>query len=245
MTGDTVESTERSSRKDPLEVDRLRSIYDSVAARYDRQHWLTTAGTDEQGRELVVDHAVQEGDEVLDAGAGTGSTALLAARRVGPTGHVTLFDLSPHMLAKAEEKFEHEGLLDRATFVTGDVLDMPFPDGRFDVVLSTYSACPLYDPAEGVREMYRVLRPGGSLGVAHSTEPANLVVRWVAHRLEDGYWHLPEISLGCRPVSVLPELREAGAVERFTTRLGVPFWPFLVFVVEKPADDSPNREDPE
>jgi len=237
MRGATVESTKGSSRKDALERDRLGAVYDSVAGRYDLQHRLSTAGTDEHGRELVVDHAVTEADNVLDAGAGTGSTALLAARRTGPDGHVTLFDLSERMLAKAEEKFERAGLLDRATFVTGDVLDMPFPDDRFDVVLSTYSACPLYDPVEGVREMYRVLRPGGGLGVAHSTEPANPVVRWLAHRLEDGYWHLPAVSLGCRPVSVRPALREAGAVERFSTTLGVPLWPFLVFVVEKPVEE--------
>lgn len=218
-------------------MDRLRSVYDSVAARYDLQHRLSTAGTDERGRELVVEHAVGDGDHVLDAGAGTGSTALLAARRVGPDGHVTLFDSSERMLAEAEAKLGREGLLDRATLVTGDLLDVPFPEGLFDAVLSTYSACPLYDPAEGVLEMYRVLRPGGRLGVAHSTEPENPVVRWVANRLEDGYWRLPGVSLCCRPVSVLPALREAGAEERFSTTLGVPFWPFLVFVVEKPMDE--------
>lgn len=236
MTKPTVDAADEQPRKEPLDVDRLRSVYDSVADRYDLQHRLSTAGTDQRGRELVVDHAVGEGDRVLDAGAGTGSTALLAARRVGPEGHVTLFDLSERMLARAAEKLEREGLLDRATFVTGDVLNLPFREGRFDCVLSTYSACPLYDPREGVLEMYRVLRPDGRLGVAHSTEPSNGVVRWVAHRLEDGYWHLPSVSLGCRPISVLPALRDAGAVERFSTTLGVPLWPFLVFVVEKPHE---------
>ena len=76
----------------------MKSIYARIAERYDAQHGIITARADERGRRLLVDRAVREGDRVLDCGSGTGSTGILAARRVGPRGRVTLFDLSESML---------------------------------------------------------------------------------------------------------------------------------------------------
>lgn len=172
---------------------------------------------------------------MLDCGAGTGSTALLAAAKCGPGGRVVLFDLSERMLAVAREKAQAAGLEDRLDFVTGDMLRLPFPDANFDSVLSTYSLCPLDDPARGALEMYRVLRPGGRMGVAHSAEPPNAMVRWLGARVESAAWHFPSLSMGCRPVSVLLTLEKAGAKVISDHLVGVPFWPFLVLVLEKPA----------
>jgi hypothetical protein len=91
------------------------------------------------------------------------------------------------------------------------------------------------DPALGASELYRVLRPGGRLGVAHSTYPKGRAMRWLSDRVEDLAWRFPGISMGCRAVSVLPALRAAGAEMVFRRRLGVPLYPFLVFVATKPA----------
>ncbi len=115
------------------------------------------------------------------------------------------------------------------------MLDLPFPDNSFDVVLSTYSMCPLYDPDRGALELYRVVKPGGRIGIAHSTEPVSPVVKWLAEKVENVVWHIPSISLGCRTVSVLPALEKVGAVTVFEKNIGVPLWPFLVFVVDKPV----------
>jgi ubiquinone/menaquinone biosynthesis C-methylase UbiE len=112
---------------------------------------------------------------------------------------------------------------------------LPFDDGQFDVVLSTYSMCPLYDPAKGALELYRVTKPGGKIGVAHSTEPQNPAVKWLADRVENWAWHFPSISMGCRSVEVLPTLKSAGGKVLFSRNIGVPLWPFLVFIVEKPV----------
>lgn len=115
-----------------------------------------------------------------------------------------------------------------------NMLDLPFEDNSFDVVLSTYSLCPLYAPAAAADELYRVTRPGGRVGAAHSCEPESRWVRWLADRVEDFVWHIPSISLGCRSVSVLPELERRGCRVVFKKRIGVPLWPFFVFVVQKP-----------
>lgn len=218
-----------------LGIGELKSIYGRIAKRYDFQHSLITFNTDQKGRIFLVENSVNEGDDVLDCGCGTGTTGIMAAKKVGRGGRVTLFDLSEDMLSVATGKFERENLLERVAFQNGDMVHLPFADNSFDVVLSTYSLCPLYDPVKGVLELYRVTKPGGKLGVGHSTEPKNAIVKYFADRIEDIAWHLPWLSMGCRSVSILPALKNAGGKVLMSKRIGMPLWPFQVFVVEKPA----------
>jgi demethylmenaquinone methyltransferase/2-methoxy-6-polyprenyl-1,4-benzoquinol methylase len=218
-----------------LDQSKVTSIYDKKSKWYDLQHGLVTLKSDERGRRMVVDQGVREGDRVLDAGGGTGSTALRAAARVGKSGHVVVLDLSEGMLGEAAEKAREAGLVDRMEFVTGDILKLPFEDASFDAVLSTYAVCPLYDPEAGVLELYRVVRPGGRLAVAHSTHPPNALVRKIADSVESVVWRFPSLSMGCRPVTTLPALERAGAKVLAHETFGVPLWPFVFYVVEKPA----------
>lgn len=181
---------------------------------------------------------MRNGDRVLDAGAGTGSTALLAAERVGPAGYVTLVDMSRGMLKVGRERADAAGLADRMTFGIGDLLHLPFRDGLFDVALSTYSLCPVGNPTRGALEMLRVVKPGGLIGIAHSTDPKGGVMRRLAHLVESVVWRFPSVSLGCRSVEVLPTLEDAGCAVRFSRTVGIPLWPFQVFVVEKPRSQA-------
>ena len=87
-----------------LSTEKLKSIYQHIAKRYDFQHSLISFGTDQKGRIILVESSVNEGDEVLDCGAGKGIIEILAAKKVGKTGKVTLFDLSEDMLSVAERK---------------------------------------------------------------------------------------------------------------------------------------------
>lgn len=221
--------------RDALDIEKLKDIYANVAKRYDFQHALFTAKTDQKGRNILVENSVSEADEVLDCGSGTGTTGIMAAKKVGAKGRVTLFDLSESMLAVAREKLLQEGLQNRVTFQTGDMVNLPFESDSFDVVLSTYSLCPLYDPEKGAMELYRVTKPGGKIAVAHSTEPRNSFVKWLSDRVENIAWRIPWLSLGCRSVSVLPVLKREGGQLIFLRNIGVPLWPFLVFIIEKPA----------
>lgn len=218
-----------------LSIEELKGVYGQLASRYDFQHGLITARADQRGRKLLVEKAVRAGDKVLDCGAGTGTSGILAAKKVGPNGRVTLFDLSDAMLAVAQKKVIQEGLEDRVTCQTGDMVHLPFDDNSFDVVLSTYSLCPLYDPEKGALELFRVAKPGGLIAVAHSTEPQNQFVKWLADRVEDWAWHFPWLSMGCRSVTVLPALEREGGRVVFSRNIGVPLWPFFVFIAEKPT----------
>ncbi len=213
--------------------EKLKTIYSRIARRYDCQHGFITARSDQRGRAMVVEHCVHRGDRVLDAGAGTGSTGILAARKVGPSGSVTFFDLSDDMLTVARKKLDRACIEARISFESGDMCQIPFSDGSFDVALSTYSLCPIYDPALAVRELFRVVKPGGRLGFAYSTEPSNVTLRWLADLVEDVAWKIPSLSMGCRSIDVLPAARQAGGNIILDQCIGVPLWPFRVLVIEK------------
>jgi ubiquinone/menaquinone biosynthesis C-methylase UbiE len=218
-----------------LGFDRLRGVYDRAARRYDLQHALLTLGSDDRGRRLLVREAVRPGDRILDVGAGTGSTTVLALAAAGPGSSAVLLDPSEGMLAEARRKLPAGGLSGRAEFRIGDMAALPFPDESFDVALATYSLCPVGDPERGVREMWRVVRPGGRIGAAHSTEPSGPISRFLGRAIEGLAWRIPALSLGCRAVEPLPALVALGGRILFEKRLGVPLWPFEVFVVEKPS----------
>jgi ubiquinone/menaquinone biosynthesis C-methylase UbiE len=181
-----------------------------------------------------VEWCVKPGDTVLDAGGGTGLTTELAARAVGPDGHVVIVDFSAGMLRQAAEREAEDGR-GGVSVAMADMLRLPFRNDRFEAVLSTYSVCPLVEPGRGVAEMYRVVKPGGLLGVAHSSEPESAGMRWLADRVEDLVWRWPQVSLGCRSVEVLPTLLGLGAELVAERRLGVPLWPFHAFAVRKPT----------
>jgi ubiquinone/menaquinone biosynthesis C-methylase UbiE len=134
------------------------------AARYDLLVWLLTLGRERRFRDRLLDPArLQAGESVLDVGCGTGTLAIAAKRRVGPTGSVYGIDASPAMIARATKKAKKAGAL--VIFESGLAESLPFPDGRFDVVLSTVMLHHLPRTAreQGVREMGRVLKPGGRL----------------------------------------------------------------------------------
>jgi len=218
-----------------LERGLLQRVYDRLAKRYDLQHAIITAGADGRGRRAIVAATVRPGGRILDAGGGTGSTSLLAARAAGDAGRVCVLDWSWGMLAEARRKLRADPVGRRTWFVIGDLERPPFRPNTFDVVLSTYSLCPLADPSKGAAAMYELVRPGGNLAAAHSAEPAGRFARWLGERVEALAWRLPWLSMGCRPVSVLPRLRALGAAVEQDRRLGVPLWPFHVFVVRKPT----------
>ncbi len=98
--------------------------------------------------------------EVLEVGPGSGGLAVWIARRM-PTVSLTGIDISPSMVARANDRAARAGVAGRVRFEAGDATAMPYPDGSFDVVVSTSSVHHWADAPRGFAEIRRVLRPGG------------------------------------------------------------------------------------
>jgi ubiquinone/menaquinone biosynthesis C-methylase UbiE len=108
----------------------------------------------------VAAHPLPPQARVLDAGTGPGVLPLKIAA-VRPGLLLDAVDLSPDMIGEARRNAERSGQPDAVTFTVADVARLPFPDATFDLVVSTISQHHWQDPAAGLQDILRVLRPGG------------------------------------------------------------------------------------
>src|SRR4051794_12477771 len=146
-------------------------MFDRIAGFYDVMNSVMTAGLHHTWRRRAVDLAeVGPGDRVLDVATGTGDLALELARRVGPDGTVVASDLSEEMLARARSK-QPDGGAAPVTFEWGNALELPYDDGAFAAVTVGFGARNFSDLDRGLREMTRVVRPGGHVVVLEITTP--------------------------------------------------------------------------
>ncbi len=116
------------------------------------------------GESLAEAADVRSGERVLDVAAGNGNATLAAARRFAD---VVSTDYVPALLEKGSARARTEGF--GVEFLVADAEDLPFPDGSFDVVLSTFGVMFTPDHARSAREMLRVVREGGRIGMANWT----------------------------------------------------------------------------
>jgi len=146
-------------------------MFDRVAGRYDLLNSVMTAGLHHTWRVRAAERAeVGQGDSVLDVCCGTGDLAFELAGRVSPGGRVIGCDFSEPMLDLAREKGEKAGV-ESVRFEWADALQLPYDAGRFDAVTVGFGVRNFADWDRGLREMTRVLRPGGRLVVLEFTAP--------------------------------------------------------------------------
>jgi demethylmenaquinone methyltransferase/2-methoxy-6-polyprenyl-1,4-benzoquinol methylase len=138
-------------------------MFDRIAPVYDAMNRVMTAGLDLRWRRIAAAAVVRPGDRVLDAACGTGDLAL-AARGAGAS-EVVGVDFSPRMLERARRKSP------AIEWVQGDILDLPFDDASFDAATVGFGVRNVADLERGLRELRRVLRPGGRLAVLEITTP--------------------------------------------------------------------------
>jgi demethylmenaquinone methyltransferase / 2-methoxy-6-polyprenyl-1,4-benzoquinol methylase len=149
-----------------LAPDQVRSMFDRIAPVYDVMNRAMTMGLDRKWRRLTAEAVVGPGDRVLDACCGTGDLALADARA---GGRVTGVDFSEEMLARAERKAPE------FQWVQADAAALPFDDKSFEVVTVGFGIRNLADLEAGLRELARVLVPGGRLGCLEITRPRGVL----------------------------------------------------------------------
>jgi demethylmenaquinone methyltransferase/2-methoxy-6-polyprenyl-1,4-benzoquinol methylase len=149
-----------------LSPDGVRAMFDRIAPVYDPMNRAITMGLDRRWRRLAAASAVRPGNRVLDAACGTGDLAI-AAREAG--GEVTGLDFSERMLERARRKS------DAIEWVRGDLLALPFEDAAFDAATIGFGIRNVDDLDAGLRELARVVRPGGRLAVLEITRPRGVL----------------------------------------------------------------------
>jgi ubiquinone/menaquinone biosynthesis C-methylase UbiE len=140
---------------------RTAAAYDAAADFYDHP---ANSFWERFGRRTIERLDLVEGDRVLDACCGSGASAIPAAQRVGARGFVAGIDLSERLVTLARAKAADRGL-GNVTFRVADMLDPNVPESPFDAVVCVFGIFFVPDMAEGVRALWRMVRPGGRLAI--------------------------------------------------------------------------------
>jgi demethylmenaquinone methyltransferase/2-methoxy-6-polyprenyl-1,4-benzoquinol methylase len=163
--------TINDNRQSPDFAGQVNRMFDRVAGRYDALNSLMTAGLHHRWRERAAARAeLKPGDAALDVCCGTGDLALELAQRVTPGGHVVGCDFSEPMLDLAREKAAERDA-PGVRFEWADALELPYDGERFDAVTVGFGVRNLADLDRGLREMARVLKPGGRAVILEITQP--------------------------------------------------------------------------
>ncbi|MGI9013797.1 MAG: bifunctional demethylmenaquinone methyltransferase/2-methoxy-6-polyprenyl-1,4-benzoquinol methylase UbiE [Phycisphaerales bacterium] len=153
---------------------RVQRMFTSIARQYDLNNRLHSFGRDQAWRRAAVRLAqVEPQHRVLDVACGTGDLAILFAR--AGVSEVIGLDFTPAMLEIARHKADQANF--NLRFEEGDATSLAFDDATFDVVSIAFGLRNVDDPHAALREMRRVLRPGGRLVVLEFSRPRNRVVR--------------------------------------------------------------------
>jgi demethylmenaquinone methyltransferase/2-methoxy-6-polyprenyl-1,4-benzoquinol methylase len=157
-------------------------LFTGLPNAYARMGAVLSFGQDPRWRRALIEAIdPRPGQRVLDVATGTGLVAFGLARR---GAIVTALDQSEHMLSGARDSLSKQpDLADRITFVQGEAEHLPFADDEFDALSFTYLLRYVDDPAATMRELARVIKPGGRIGMVEFGVPASAPLRaaWRVH----------------------------------------------------------------
>jgi demethylmenaquinone methyltransferase/2-methoxy-6-polyprenyl-1,4-benzoquinol methylase len=162
-THQTVDEKDKASR--------VRGVFDSVASKYDVMNDLMSGGLHRAWKAYTVMVAnLKEGDKVLDIAGGTGDLSMAFSKKVGATGTVVHTDINEAMLRVGRDRLTDKGIL-LPTLVC-DAEKLPFPDGHFNLVSVAFGLRNMTHKEVALKEMNRVLKPGGKLLVLEFSKVA-------------------------------------------------------------------------
>lgn len=157
--------------------DQVQDIFNRIAPQYDQMNSVISLGTHRIWRQQVMNAmTLRPGDFALDLCCGTGDWTLTLAQAVGPAGQVVGLDFSDVMLQEASRKVRAAHLSDRITLRQGDAMHLPYPDNSFNVVTIGFGLRNVPDANQVLREMARVVKPGGQVVCLETSQPTNPVI---------------------------------------------------------------------
>ena len=165
--------------------EKVRQMFDDIAPTYDRLNHLMSLNVDKLWRKYalreIVDGSVQQ---ILDVACGTGDSIISIAKAGNPGSRVTGVDISEGMMALVMQKAAREGVHDRIRLKVADGEDLPFGEGSFHRVTCAFGIRNFEHKEQGLREFYRVLKPGGKAVILELSVPTGRTAR----RLYDVYF---------------------------------------------------------
>ena len=149
----------------------VRGVFDSVASKYDVMNDLMSVGLHRVWKAYTVQVAnLKEGDQVLDIAGGTGDLALAFSKKVGAAGRVVHTDINEAMLSTGRDRLLNVGVV--VPTLVCDAEQLPFPDGHFNLVSVAFGLRNMTHKDLALKEMCRVLKPGGKLLVLEFSKVA-------------------------------------------------------------------------
>lgn len=207
----------------------VRSMFDKIVGSYDLLNHVMSAWQDVLWRKWTAERLPENCSTVLDVACGTGDLAIEILRQQ-PQSTVTGLDFSPEMLRYFEGKAVSKGLQNRLTFTEGDAMNLPFEDNTFDAATIAFGLRNVTDRLAAIKEMTRVVKPGGKILTLEMTFPDNMGLRqfffWYLNNAipfvgglisgdRQAYAYLPEsIQNFLSPDELMVLFRKAGLTRR-------------------------------
>lgn len=170
---ETETQPQTSTSPDP---EAVNSMFGRIAHRYDAANHLLSGGFDFLWRRRLIREAAScQPETVIDLATGSGDVAFALKKNLPSETKVIGVDFCEPMLAEAEKKKAANEDFREIEFLQGDILALPFADGSADLVTIAFGLRNLADRHQGLQEMKRILRPGGTLLVLEFTQPAPIL----------------------------------------------------------------------
>ncbi|RFA37241.1 bifunctional demethylmenaquinone methyltransferase/2-methoxy-6-polyprenyl-1,4-benzoquinol methylase [Virgibacillus dokdonensis] len=161
----------------PSKEERVHHVFEKIYSKYDSMNSIISFQRHKTWRKDVMKRMdVKVGSSALDVCCGTGDWALVMAEEIGAKGEVTGLDFSENMLSIAKQK-QRKLELEHVDFIQGNAMQLPFQDNSFDYVTIGFGLRNVQDYMTVLKEMYRVVKPGGKVVCLETSQPTIPIYR--------------------------------------------------------------------